>query len=105
MDPTTEIFNDFIQTQHLYECQHEKMFTFQSASSCSKQSQINFNLGPQIAMVDMYQYQCWTSLLDHSTLVLRSKPLVDVGPSQWQFPEDLLDDTSVLAYQDYYWLL
>ncbi len=37
-DPTTQTFNDFIQTHDLCECHHDKMFTFQSASNCSKQS-------------------------------------------------------------------
>ncbi len=50
-----------------------------------------------MVMVNMYQYQCWTSISDHSAFVIRSKPLVDAGPGQWRFPEDLLDDRSVLA--------
>ena len=92
----TDAFNNFIQAQDLCECQHDKMFTFRSASNHCMQSQIDFILGPKMIMADMYQYQYWTSLSDHSALVLRERSLTTQGPGQWHFAEDLLDNDMIL---------
>ncbi len=43
-------------------------------------------------MSGMYQYQSWTSLSDHSLVIVCQKVMVDRGPGQWQFPDDVLED-------------
>ena len=40
----------------------------------------------------MYQYQSWTSLSDHSMVIVHQKVMVDRGPGQWCFPDDVLED-------------
>ncbi len=42
-----------------------------------------------------YLYQVWTSISDHSILVVREDYGVKRGPGQWHFSKDILEDDSI----------
>lgn len=84
--------NEFLSRNHLEECQHEKGFMFQNPGDSSKQSRIDFIFGSKQLMQNTFQYQSWMSNSDHCALVLCEKPIVNRGPGQWRFSEDVLDN-------------
>ncbi len=96
LDGTSKDLSCLIEDTNVVECIHDMMFTFQSLGDPTKQSCLDLILGPKQAMVEVYQYQSWTSLSDHSLVVVHQKMMVDRGPGQWHFPEDALEDDKLM---------
>ena len=92
LDGTSKYMSSLIADTNLAECNHDRMFTFQNPRDVSKQSCLDLILGPKRVMLGMYQYQSWTSLSDHSLVIVWQKVMVDRGPGQWCFPDDVLED-------------
>ncbi len=67
----------------------------------SQQSHIDYIFGPSSQMEERYQYVSWSSLSDHLCVIAKLCPNESRGPSQWQFPGDILDNlTQVQAFYE-----
>ncbi len=92
---TTIILNQLLNDFQLKESKHNGAFTYQNSGDASKQSRIDYIFGPVEIMNATYLYQVWTSILDHSILVVREDHRVERGLGQWHFSKDILEDDSI----------
>ena len=68
---TTNTLNQLLNDFQLKESKYNGAFTYQNSGDASKQSRINYIFGPVEIMNNTYLYQVWTSISDHSILVVR----------------------------------